>query len=281
MTVRCVVAAVDGSPQSLGAVDWAADEAWRRQVPLRLVHACLWERYERGTEDEDEPLSVRAEVRQLISAAMTRAAERRPSVETVPEVVPGDAVSALLGLGGPAPLLVLGHRGRRGLAGPLLGPVGRRVVAAAGHPVALVPDEPSAPAGRVVLAVDEDGEATAAAAGFAVAEARLRSAELELVHAWRRGTLRSGTKVPIAGATPEERARRLMADLALPGADGLTVHRHSRRGRAVEVLQDAAAGAGLVVLAARRHSPGRLQPGRICRAVLQRARCPVLVVPVG
>ena len=28
------------------AVDWAADEAVLRKVPLRLVYASLWERYE-------------------------------------------------------------------------------------------------------------------------------------------------------------------------------------------------------------------------------------------
>lgn len=37
---------VDGSEPSLRAVDWATDEAALRGVPLRLVYASLWERYE-------------------------------------------------------------------------------------------------------------------------------------------------------------------------------------------------------------------------------------------
>ncbi|GHC47515.1 hypothetical protein GCM10010309_02500 [Streptomyces violaceochromogenes] len=41
-----LVAGVDGSEPSLRAVDWAADEAALRGVPLRLVNASLWERYE-------------------------------------------------------------------------------------------------------------------------------------------------------------------------------------------------------------------------------------------
>lgn len=41
-----LVVGVDGSEPSLRAVDWAADEAVLRGVPLRLVYACLWERYE-------------------------------------------------------------------------------------------------------------------------------------------------------------------------------------------------------------------------------------------
>jgi nucleotide-binding universal stress UspA family protein len=41
-----IVVGVDGSESSLGAIDWAADEAALHGLPLRLVHACLWEPYE-------------------------------------------------------------------------------------------------------------------------------------------------------------------------------------------------------------------------------------------
>lgn len=41
-----LVVGVDGSVPSLGAVDWAVDEAARHGIPLRLVYASLWERYE-------------------------------------------------------------------------------------------------------------------------------------------------------------------------------------------------------------------------------------------
>lgn len=41
-----LVVGVDGSEPSMRAVDWAADEAALRGVPLRLVYASLWERYE-------------------------------------------------------------------------------------------------------------------------------------------------------------------------------------------------------------------------------------------
>ena len=43
-----LVVGVDGSDCSLHAVDWAVDEAARHGLPLRLVHASLWERYEGG-----------------------------------------------------------------------------------------------------------------------------------------------------------------------------------------------------------------------------------------
>lgn len=41
-----VVVGVDGSEGSLRALDWAAAEAARTRLPLRVVHASLWEHYE-------------------------------------------------------------------------------------------------------------------------------------------------------------------------------------------------------------------------------------------
>ncbi|MGW5699332.1 universal stress protein, partial [Streptomyces asiaticus] len=37
-----VTIGLDGSPESLAAADWAAREAQRRGLPLRLVHALDW-----------------------------------------------------------------------------------------------------------------------------------------------------------------------------------------------------------------------------------------------
>ncbi|HSA49079.1 MAG TPA: universal stress protein, partial [Yinghuangia sp.] len=39
-----LVVGADGSDSSLQAVDWAADEAARHGLPLRVVYASLWER---------------------------------------------------------------------------------------------------------------------------------------------------------------------------------------------------------------------------------------------
>lgn len=40
-----IVVGVDGSPQSLHALDWATREATARQCPLRIMHAFLWPLY--------------------------------------------------------------------------------------------------------------------------------------------------------------------------------------------------------------------------------------------
>ncbi len=45
-TLAPLVVGVDGSDASLTATDWAADEAVRLALPLRIVYASFWERYE-------------------------------------------------------------------------------------------------------------------------------------------------------------------------------------------------------------------------------------------
>ncbi|WP_435852142.1 universal stress protein [Streptomyces platensis] len=44
--VRALVVGVDGSDASFLALDWAVDEAALHELPLRLVYASRWERYE-------------------------------------------------------------------------------------------------------------------------------------------------------------------------------------------------------------------------------------------
>src|SRR5690348_17948253 len=98
MPITCVVAAVDGSPASLYALDWASDEADRRGVRLLVVHACLRERYELDGDEEDDPASEHALVHSMLTDAVLRARARRPGIPVDTEILPQETVPALLGL---------------------------------------------------------------------------------------------------------------------------------------------------------------------------------------
>ncbi|MCM2430092.1 universal stress protein [Streptomyces sp. RKAG337] len=283
MTIACVVAAVDGSPESLRAVDWAADDAFRRGLGLRLVHACLWERYEQETLDDSELAPERKAVQEILDSAGERAVKRRPGVPVETELLAEDVLSALLGLQRHSPLLVLGTRGHGGFPGLLLGSVALRVTARAAYPVVVVRGEgaPAEPGHRrVVLGVGPHD--VSAAVDLAVEEAVAGHADLELVHAWHPDVDLSGMSVLMDVGAASDRARSLLNAVRLPdlGDTEVEVRRKAEQARPAPALLRAAAGADLLVVGAhrRRGHPG-LQLGSVNHAMLHHAPCPVAVVP--
>lgn len=283
MSVACVVAAVDGSPESLRAVDWAVDDAFRRGVGLRLVIASVWEQFEQETVDDMELAPERKAIEEVLDSAAERASARRPGVAVDTELLAEDVLSALLGLQRYSPLLVLGTRGRGGFPGLLLGSVSLRVAARAAYPVVVVRGERE-PAevgrGRVVLGVGSHD--VSAAAEFAVEEAVAGHADLELVHAWRPEIDMSGMSVVMDAGAAADRAQNLLGAVPLSetGAGGLRVRRKAVQGRSASSLLRAAAGADLLVLGARRrHDHPGLQLGSVNHAMLHHSPCPVAIVP--
>src|SRR4051812_10273994 len=93
-----VVVGVDGSPESLGALRWAADEAVRRPRPLLVVHAC-------GT---DAPTPA---VRDIAPRAAAEAWRWLPGVATIASTDTGPPVAVLRRYSASAPLVVVGSRG--------------------------------------------------------------------------------------------------------------------------------------------------------------------------
>ncbi|MEV4230780.1 universal stress protein, partial [Streptomyces bobili] len=161
-----LVVGVDGSDSSLQAVDWAVDEAARLGLPLRLVHASLWERYEgsRPSFSTDRPAEeVMAE--HIIASCSERARLRNPEVKVSSDVLPDDAVSVLLHAAHESSALVAGSRGRGEVAGLLLGSVSLTVAARAVCPVIVVRGgerNRQGSFGRVVLGVGDSTEGSAA-----------------------------------------------------------------------------------------------------------------------
>ncbi|NGN62475.1 universal stress protein [Streptomyces sp. A7024] len=283
-----LVVGVDGSQLSLRAVDWAADEAVRQQVPLRLVHGARWEHYESaaaGAKEQAVPAGERETAERIIATAVERAELRAPDLKVSFDVLPEDPVTALVHAGRNAFALVLGSRGRGGLAGMLLGSVSLSVAARADCPVIVIrgpaqgPDQQHR---RIAVGVD-DADTGYAALRFALREAAARDCPLAAVRAWRCPVteyLDHPRLHPDASDVHEERARTLL-DAALRATTTdpqVEVDRLWVEGTARRALLHAATTADLLVVGARRR-PGHAGLGRTNHALLHHAPCPVAVVP--
>ncbi|MFE9442107.1 universal stress protein [Streptomyces sp. NPDC006602] len=283
-----LVVGVDGSEPSLRAVDWAADEAALRGVPLRVVYASLWERYEGAAlaADLGNP-SERVRADDIIESATRRARARHPDLKVSADVLPEEPEYALVREGRHAGALVVGTRGRSGLTELLLGSVSLAVAAHAHCPVVVLRggnDNQVTPAvrGRVVVGVGEHPEPSAALR-FALEEARRRGVPLEAVRAWRCPAHES-TDHPLLSGEParlyEEQAAKTLEAALRDAPEDVEVRRRTVEGHARKVLLDASHEADLLVVGARRREGHLgLQLGRVAHAALHHSACPVAVVP--
>ncbi|MGX1267544.1 universal stress protein [Streptomyces phaeoluteigriseus] len=283
-----VVAGVDGSEPSLRAVDRAADEAVLRGVPLRVVYACLRQRYESAAlaRDIGRPTALPL-AQDVVGAAAQRARDRHPQLRVNADMVFEEPEYALLREGRSASALVVGTRGRGGIAELLLGSVSRAVAARADCPVIVLrgshDNQVTPPVrGRVVVGVGEDTKESAAVR-FAVEEARRRGVPLHAVRAWR-CPAHERTDHPLLDGEParphEERAAEDL-EAALRDVPGdVDVRRRTVEGHARQVLVVASHEADLLVVGAtRREGHFGPQVGRVAHAALHRSACPVAVVP--
>jgi nucleotide-binding universal stress UspA family protein len=142
-----VIVGIDGTECGLGAVRWAAQEAARRNAPLRIVHAAPVPRWR--TDPDPTP-----HARRLAAQAYTVAKHTEAGVESRTEVVPGDAATVLLSAAAEGQLVVLGKSTTGAVDEWVVAPVAVRVAARSPKPVVLVPRPRGATAtGRPVTAV--------------------------------------------------------------------------------------------------------------------------------
>ncbi len=298
----CIAAGLDGSRESLAAVDWAAREARRRGLPLRLIHA--WEGLATTGTDPDLPeLAVpRRWAHQILREAADTVAQRYPDVRLTCEQVGSLPAEAMREAAENAEVLVLGSRGLGGVAGVLVGSVALATVAHARRPVVLVRagetaederlpasgDQPSTatPYREVLLALDPDS-ACDAPISFAFDAAVRRRAPLHVLHVWAPpagyGDLPATAYALGIDSELELRARRAVAAILHPWRDKLPeqpVIETVTMGRAAHSVPAAARRAGLVVVGRRiRHAAVGVHIGPVTHAVIHHVRCPVAVVP--
>ncbi|MGW9030502.1 universal stress protein [Streptomyces sp. NPDC055722] len=284
-----LVVGVDGSDSSLTAVDWATDEAARHGLPLRLVYASLWERYEGVLPSSSlERPSERVMAENIVAVATERAQLRNPEVKASGDVLPEDAVSALLHEGNNASALVIGSRGRGELKGLLLGSVSLTVAARTPGPVIVIRGDTASLNGaheRILLGAGDSGT-TDEAVRFAFREAEARGCVLDVVRACCHPERESADHRVPAGEPArqdEQRASDLLDALlrdAMTDYPDVRVRRAIVEGPAHTVLLKRSAAADLAVVGARRrHGHFGHQLGRVGHRLLHHADCPIAVVP--
>jgi nucleotide-binding universal stress UspA family protein len=143
-----VVVGIDGSPGSLVALQWAAEAARLRAVPLSVLFAWgdLGAQLARTTRGGREPTEAdeRGAALALIDESVLGALGPQPRVEIVRMAEPGEATPALIEASKTADLLVVGSRGRGGFTGLLLGSVSQQCIHHAHCPVAVIREQAAA-----------------------------------------------------------------------------------------------------------------------------------------
>jgi nucleotide-binding universal stress UspA family protein len=292
-----VVAGLDGSRESLAAAGWAAREALRRGLPLRLAYA--WEGLPAEVTEATLPeiRAPRDRARRVLRGAGDRLNELYPQLYIAAEQVSLSPGPALRAESENAELLVIGSQGFGGVEGLLAGSVAMATVAHAAGPVVLVraddaaerehvPDGFGKPSARtpyrdVAVAVDV-GRPCDAVLEFAFGAAQLRGAPLRVVHVWHVPFGRGITDAE-ERALIRENAERELAALLAPWRDefpGVLVRDTLYEGRAAQVLVKAAGGAGLLVVGRRRRRAAvGSHTGPVAHALIHHVPCPIAVIP--
>jgi nucleotide-binding universal stress UspA family protein len=291
MATRPVVAGVDGSEESLRAVEWAALEANRHGAPLRIVSAPAMppRMYASGAAPETVATVLGSVPRRALGEAVTRTREVAPGLLIDADLLTGPPALAVTGSGCGALMLVVGTRGAGGFAAMVLGSVSRYAAMHASCPVVVVREETSVVHREVVVGIRDTYDMTATLA-FAFEEAALRGAALVAVHAWYWFPSALGT--PGAGEM-----RGSAADLGKVSADasrnltetlqawrekypGVPVRQDVVRGHPARVLATYTARSDLVVIG--RHGGHDTGPaiGAVQHGVLSHAHGPVAIIPV-
>ncbi|MEU7746044.1 universal stress protein [Nonomuraea sp. NPDC049158] len=176
MTGRIVVG-VDGSAPATAAVEWAAADARRRGLDLRLVHVC--EQWPHGIGEFSTKYCAGA-----LEVAADRARELAGGVEVTTELRAGNVIDDLIDESASADSVVLGSRGLGGFGGMVLGSVSMAVAGHARGPVVIVRGPGQEEHGRIVVGYD-GSEHSEAAMQYAVEQARARQARLHVLYAWQ------------------------------------------------------------------------------------------------
>jgi nucleotide-binding universal stress UspA family protein len=279
-----VVVGIDSSTPAREALDWAAAEAARRSVPLRIAHSWSLAPYQVPAKEQgDLAMGAREGAEALVKQSRERVLAQYGDLRVDVEVLPEEPVHGLIRAAGTHSLLVVGTRGHNRFAATMLGSVSQRLVAHAPVPVVVVRAAEAPHTTDVVLGA-APGEPDAPIE-FAFGEAQRRGVPLRVIRTWMYPQTYPGIiVVPPLDRIQRERAESMELTEVLARSHkafpDVEVVQQVTMDEPEAALVEASATTALVVIGAqRRRHPFALPMGHVAQRLLHHAHCPVAVVP--
>lgn len=284
-THKRIVVGVDGSPESLNAVDFAAARARLDGSEIELVCAYALPSYsaDSGLSSEE---TLRAGAQRVVDDAADHIAGKH-QLQVTRTVLPGNPTGILRRKSESSQLIVLGSRGGGGFADRLLGAIPAALPGYSSCPVVIVPGETAGKRHEVHrIAVGTDGSRPATSSlSQAITEAELWGAHLDVIRAMP--LTRSMAAIPwmtVSGDTPaiiqaatEETEQAIAESIATAG---IQAEVQVLDGDPADTLLDYAKSVDMLVVGT--HGRGGVRGvllGSTSQVVLQESPVPVMVVP--
>jgi nucleotide-binding universal stress UspA family protein len=288
-----IVVAVDGSEHAARAVRWAVEQAGLEQRPLVVVNAAgegdvraaAWA--EAAGSYPHGPSDILHGSRAIVDEAVELARSLRSDLTIVSMPVVGDPRQVLVDLSSSAYLMVMGSRGRGTFRSLILGSVSAAVSKHAACPVVICRPVSAEPLSHgVVVGADGTPESTGVIE-FAFQQASFRRLPLTVVHCfWDiSAAVADVEELPQGEAGPDSQADlRLLLSQSIAGLSekypDVQVSLRLTLGLVDEGLAALTPEAALIVVGRHpMHGLSRVFSVALATAVVERAHCPVAVVP--
>jgi nucleotide-binding universal stress UspA family protein len=272
--MRRIVVGVDGSEYSLRALRWAVVEAARHGAELFALTTWtalpppIVSPYVDVNKAVDRQNATSA-AEQALQTVVANAMAGNPPIVAEKVATEGHPAKLLAEQSRHADLVVVGARGRGGIAGWLLGSVSQELLRHSSCPVAVVrsPDEDEVAAAQETLASDwtrvvvgvDGSDYSKSALRWAAGEAKSHNVELTVASVWTPPPTVDPPYGNIAWGTdldPQLQATAILqttVEYVLGEDPGLAVRREVRGGNPARVLIDLSEGADALVVGSRGH----------------------------
>jgi nucleotide-binding universal stress UspA family protein len=291
---RLVVVGVDGSDAARNAAVWAAGQAVRRNVGVRLVHAInLAGLASAGgyLPPPDFVAAIESAGRDQLDEVCTEIHRTYPDLAVEVSLRSGHPVTVLIEESEHAGLLVVGTREHNAVQSLLAGSTAVGVAAHGRCPTAVIRAGSAGEVpgtGPVVVGVD-GSPASETAVAMAFEEAAARGVELVAVHAWTEFASDDdyiyACQSVLDWSAIEVEQREMLAERLAGWQEkypDVTVRRVVARGKAAELLLAHARDAQLLVVGSRgRGGFTGLLLGSTSQQLIHRARCPLAIARPG